>query len=231
MRVSETGLISVIMPVWNGARYVREAVESVLGQNMNTEIIIVDDGSTDASLEVVADFACSVVSVPHSGIAKACNTGIARASGEYLLVLDQDDVMTQGALNTLYDEFVSDAGLHAVAARAKDFISPELDVAAGRELLPREIPYHGLMSGAMLLRRDVFNIVGGFNERYQAGQVVDFLLRVSRSGLRVKKLDFTAVMRRLHANNTGRSGMMKSKQFVDYGAILRAGMGKGAGNG
>ncbi|MDR2743635.1 MAG: glycosyltransferase family 2 protein [Desulfovibrio sp.] len=214
------GLISVVIPVWNGAAYVREAVESVLAQDADTEIIVVNDGSTDASGETVSALDCTLVNIPRSGIARACNTGLRRAGGEYLILLDQDDVLCRGSLRRLLDAFLRDDSLQAAAARARDFLSPDLDEEARKRVLPRAQPYHGLMTGCVLLRRDALETVGWFNESFRAGQAVDYLLRIERSGVNYRKLDFVSVMRRLHAKNTGRT--MKNRQFREYGVILRS---------
>jgi hypothetical protein len=78
--------------------------------------------------------------------------------------------------------------------------------------------------GAVLLRRDVPELVGPFNESYKAGQAVDYLLRMEQSGIVCAKLDYVAVFRRLHASNTGRT--MKRAQSGDYAAILRSKLGR-----
>ncbi|MDR2668940.1 MAG: glycosyltransferase family 2 protein [Desulfovibrio sp.] len=227
--IRSNGLISVIIPVWNGSAYLREAIASVRAQDVGTEIIVVDDGSTDGSREAAAALGCTPVVVPHAGIAKACNIGLRRATGDYLMMLDQDDVLCPGSLGKLLGAFAQDGSLHAAAAKAQDFISPDLDGEARDSLLPRAEPYHGLMTGALLLQRDAREIVGDFNESFQAGQAVDYLLRIERSGINYKQLDFVSVMRRLHAKNTGRT--MKDKRFGDYGAILRARLAGTVNNG
>lgn len=223
MTADKNPLISVIIPVWNGAAYVGETIASVRNQGMNTEILVIDDGSTDNSREIVAACGCVPLARPHSGIANTCNAGIARTAGEYLMILDQDDVLCPGALRTLLECFLLDNSLQAVAAKAQDFISPDLDGEGRKRLRPRPAPYHGLM-GAVLFRRDVPEIVGGFNASYQAGQAVDYLLRMERSGIICARLDSIAVFRRLHANNTGRT--MKHTQSGDYAAILRTKLGR-----
>jgi glycosyltransferase involved in cell wall biosynthesis len=182
-------LISVIIPCWNGAAYIAEAVESVLQQGVRTEILVIDDASTDSSRETVARLACTLVSIPRSGIAKACNVGMAHAKGDYLMTLDQDDVLCEGSLRALLEAFLQDDTLQAVAAKAQDFLSPDLAPGDRKKILPRATPYHGLMTGAVLLRRDVLDIVGVFDESFRAGQAVDYLLRLEQSGINWKRLD------------------------------------------
>src|SRR5436305_1029668 len=88
-------MISVIIPVYNGERYLGEAIESVLAQSYHwLEIILVDDGSTDGSATVAKQFspAVQVVRQPNLGAGAARNRGIALAQGEFLAFLDADDL-------------------------------------------------------------------------------------------------------------------------------------------
>lgn len=215
-----SSLISIVMPVWNGAAYVAESLQSIVQQAVNYEIIVVDDGSTDSSRDIAATFPCRVLAMAHAGIAKTCNTGIQHAKGAYIMILDQDDLLCAESLPKLLNAFTEDNSLQVVTGKAQDFISPDCNSQDKACLKIRTSPYYGLMSGCMLMRRDVVDIVGKFNESYRAGQAVDYLMRIMQSGINCHKLNFISAMRRLHANNTSRT--MKDKQFSDYGAILRA---------
>lgn len=101
------GLISVIIPVYNVEKYLRECVDSVLGQTYTKyEIILVDDGSTDASGKICDEYAAefSQVSVIHKengGLSDARNTGFAQALGEYIYFLDSDDFLVADAFEKL----------------------------------------------------------------------------------------------------------------------------------
>lgn len=94
--------ISVIMPVYNGADYVRKAIESVLNQTISDwELIVVDDGSTDDTLNVLMSFTDSRISViqqANQGSSVARNTGLANAQGKYIAFLDADDLYLPNAL-------------------------------------------------------------------------------------------------------------------------------------
>jgi glycosyltransferase involved in cell wall biosynthesis len=90
-------LVSVIMPVFNTEKYVRQAIESVLEQTYdNWELIIVDDGSTDSSSKIISDYASAhpkikLIKQINKGLAEARNTGIRHATGEFVALLDSDD--------------------------------------------------------------------------------------------------------------------------------------------
>lgn len=87
--------VSTIIPAFNGERFIGQAIESALAQTYtNIEIIVVDDGSTDATREVVAQYAGRVAYLhqPNAGVAAARNRGIREAHGDFIALLDQDDV-------------------------------------------------------------------------------------------------------------------------------------------
>lgn len=88
-------LVSVIIPNYNYAEFVDKAIESVLSQTYkNIEIIVVDDGSTDNSIDILSSYLSEImlVSQSNSGVSSARNVGLAKASGEYICFLDSDDV-------------------------------------------------------------------------------------------------------------------------------------------
>ena len=100
--------ISVIIPVYNAEKYLRECLDSVIGQALqDIEIICVDDGSTDSSLSVLQKYAAKdtrlkIVVQANQGAAAARNVGMAVAQGEYLAFLDADDLYCPEALQTAY---------------------------------------------------------------------------------------------------------------------------------
>jgi glycosyltransferase involved in cell wall biosynthesis len=211
-------LISVIIPVRNGANYLAIAIEGIKQQNMNTEIIVIDDGSTDKTAELAQSLNCNVIPIPASGVSAARNIGIRAASGFFIMFHDHDDVLNQNALKRLYSEFTSCVDI--VSAKVQDFISPELPEHEKLKLYVRPEPYSGLLTGAYLFRHDVFKKVGFFNEKLQTGESVDFLLRCSNAGLHEEKIDFVAAGRRLHTTNMGRT--LQNQENKDYTALLRA---------
>src|SRR5207253_385711 len=97
-KMSDRPTVSVLLPVYNGARYLRPAVESILAQTFaDFELIAVDDGSTDRSLAMLQEYArrdprVHVITRPNTGIAGALNDGLAAARGEFLARMDADDI-------------------------------------------------------------------------------------------------------------------------------------------
>lgn len=211
-------LISVIIPVKNGTNYLGEALESLRRQNLNLEIIVVDDGSTDATAELAEKAGCVVLRHHVSrGQVAAKNTGIAAAKGGYILFLDHDDKVRDGALNTMLDALQAAPEASAVQAMVKDFRSPEIPDLPG--ILVRPEPFYGLFTGAILIRREVFDKIGPFSENVHTGEIIEWFSRVEAIGGKVIKLDLVSTDRRIHQTNFGRTD--RQEEMKNYAAVLR----------
>ncbi|MBQ5985581.1 MAG: glycosyltransferase family 2 protein [Bacteroidales bacterium] len=211
-------LISVIMPVRNGAKYIREALDSLFRQGCRLEVIVVDDGSEDETAAIAAEYGCRVLSHPVSqGPVVAKNTGLQAATGDFVLFMDHDDRMREGALKTLCETLSGNPGAAAAEAMVRDFLSPEC--TPGNVSL-REEPYYGLFTGAILIRRSVFGIIGPFNSALTAGEIIDWSDRMALHGQVIRKIDLVSTDRRVHDSNFGRT--RRNEQFKDFASVLRA---------
>lgn len=211
-------LISVIIPVKNGSNYLAEALESLRGQGMDLEIIVVDDGSTDDTVAIAEGYGCKVVSHPVSrGQVAAKNTGLGVATGEYVMFMDHDDVMRPGTLRRLYEEIEGDPEIYAVQAKVKDFKSPEIASLPGTAIKPE--PFYGLFTGAILIRGKAFDLTGPFSETRRTGEIIEWFSKMEAAGLAVKKIDLVATDRRIHNTNFGMTA--RNQEFKDYASILR----------
>lgn len=195
-------LVSVIVPVYNGARFLRRAIDSILAQHYpSLEIIVVDDGSTE-------DIAAAVSALPadvrffrqdNAGPAAARNRGIRDASGEFIAFLDVDDRWTEGNLHAL---------VHAMQARPEMMVVHgfaqmlTLDPASG-EFLPQgnpaeSFPYY---IGAGLYRRQAFERVGLFDYTMRFGEDTDWYNRLRESGLPSERLSQVTLQVCRHGTN------------------------------
>lgn len=212
-------LISVIMPVKNGTNYINEAIDAIRAQNMNIEIIVVDDGSTDNTSDLVMSMGAKVIRHEESkGPVIAKNEALKIATGEYIMFHDHDDIMNEGVLKTMYNELESSSNIAAVMCKVKDFISP--DTIGNNNSQIKEDAYYGLFTGAVLIKKASFDIIGLFKEDITAGEIIDWQSRMQSNNQVIKKLDIVATNRRIHNTNFGKTN--QETEFADYASILRA---------
>ncbi len=221
MNEPDNKLISIIIPCKNGEKYLEQTLNGIKKQNMNVEVIVIDDGSTDNTFNIAKSHGCKVIHNDQSkGPVKAKNQGLKIAKGEYIMFHDSDDIMNDGALFLLYNEISENYGIYAVEAKIKDFISPDMPENEKQKTKVKPEPYYGLFTGAILIRKSAFDKIGLFNESVKAGEIIDWQHRMDKHGLKIKKLDIISTNRRLHSNNFGKTS--QKTEFKDYAALLRA---------
>jgi len=212
-------LISIIIPVKNGKNYLKEAIEGIKNQKMNVEIIVADDCSTDNTVEIAESYGCKVVRHEASkGQVAGKNSGLKVAQGKYILFHDHDDIMHEGALKRLYDEFEPE--VMAVEAKVQDWYSPDLPEEEKAKTPIKQEPYWGLFTGAILIKKEVFDKIGYFNEAVHTGEIIEWQSKMDSNGFKIKKIDFVSTSRRVHSTNFGKTN--QKTEFKNYAAILRA---------
>lgn len=218
--MNKNALISVVIPVYNGERYIGEAIESVLAQNHdNIEIIVVNDGSTDATEDVVHSYQeVKVISQPRKGVSTARNRGIEISSGEFIAFLDADDLWTKDKLRIQNSLFMSHPRTDMVFGHVEQFFSPELaDSLQGKiNMISGAMP--GFIPGAMLIKRKSFLKAGLFNEGFRLGEFIDWYMRAVDMGLQSLLSPEVILRRRIHDTNTG----IRDRNFRrDYLRVLK----------
>jgi len=200
---------SVVIPVFNGERYLAEAIESVLAQTLHPlELIVVDDGSADGTAEIVGRFGQAVryEYQANAGPAAALNRGIGLARGPLLAFLSADDVWAPDKLARQTAALVENDAVDMVFGYAQQFLSPELDDAARSRLRCPDDPMPAYAAGALLTSRDTFLRVGLFDERWRAGEFMDWYARATDLGVKDVLLPAIVLRRRVHkANHTTRT--------------------------
>lgn len=205
MRAS-TPAVSVLMSVRNGAPWVRDAVLSVLAQTApDLELIVIDDGSVDSTAALLAGISDPRVSVEHqapAGLTRSLNRAIALARAPLLARLDADDIALpdrlarQRRLLEAHPEVgLSGTGAREVDAAGRDvaIVTPPTGDAAIRRALIRRNPF---VHSSVLMRREVVQAVGGYDERVPVAQDYDLWMRMSRI-TRLENLPEPLVVRRL----------------------------------
>lgn len=211
--------LSVIIPAYNAQKYLPEAVLSVRSQaKARTEFIVIDDGSTDGTVQTAKDLGCTVLEKRHGGAAGARNMGIQKAKGDCLLLLDADDRLHEGALERMSAALEEDSQAMGVFCLCRDFISEDLTLEERKGLQVRPAPYGGILPGCSLLKKEVFGKVGLFREDLSSGETVDWMMRLRKSGLRTIELPIVSLERRIHLQNTSR--VARSQEMRNYAEIL-----------
>jgi glycosyltransferase involved in cell wall biosynthesis len=211
--------ISCIVPVYNGARFLAAALESILAQTLRpTEIIVVDDGSTDATPEVGRAYSRHVFYVrqPNAGPASARNLGVGLATGDFLSFLNADDLWHSDKLARQ---------MHALEANPEaGFCITYLQNFRVDELAhePEQTHTHhfakpmpGNVCQCLLARRSAFDAVGRFDETKHGGEDREWFMRAMRAGIAKETLTDTLVYRRIHGNMNYDEGYGPSEARAD----------------
>ncbi|MFK4594132.1 glycosyltransferase family 2 protein [Streptomyces pristinaespiralis] len=181
---SSDPVVSVVIPCHDYGRYLPEAVASVVSQTFRDwEIVIVDDGSTDDSVEVAEaliarhpDRRIRLLKQANAGVSAARNTGIGASAGRYILPLDADDVITATMLEKTVAVLDSNPGIAIASTDVFAFTEDDLPPQAmpfpaySRELLLQRL----IMFYCSLFRREAWQTVGGYDESMRAGEDWDF---------------------------------------------------------
>ncbi len=200
--LSETPLVSVVIPVLNGERFVGDAVASILAQEYPAlEIIIVDDGSTDGTEAAVRRLPCDVhfFKQGNFGPAAARNRGVRDAAGDFVAFLDVDDLWPANTLRTLVEELMHDPSLEVAHGYAQVM---ELDPASGNYEYrgnPKESFPHSIALG--VYRKRVFDRVGLFDKTLTFGEDTDWFNRANENGVAMKRVDRVTLLVRRHDRN------------------------------
>lgn len=205
-------LVSVVIPNYNYGRFLSETIDSVLTQTYpNMEIIVVDDGSTDDSLEILAAYkekGITVIQQTNRGVGAARNIGAAKSKGEFIAFLDADDIWLPTKIERQLKIFTGEIGLVTCGMREFDsssnetlayLMSKKTDWNVQEILL---LDYPVVSGSAIVVRRSTFEASGGFDERKEMHPSEDweFFYRMARLA-KVVFLPEILVSYRNHGNN------------------------------
>lgn len=217
-------LVSIIIPAFNAQDFIAETLDSVLAQTYpNIEVIVVDDGSTDQTAQIVQSYGTQVQYFyqPNSGgCAVPRNTGIKRSSGEFLCFHDADDIMLQGRISSQVDFMQRNPHLGLVFCDYRNFSLQKGEFPQSHfQTCPRlwhllrdktelviENPCLHLVhenfgcAGSLIVRRFIFEYEAGFNPDLEASEDFYFYFRQARH-FRVGVVNKVGMLRRLHTQN------------------------------
>lgn len=228
--MNTSGLVSVVIPAYNVAAHIGEAIDSVLAQDYApVEIIVVDDGSKDDTAEVVSSRFPQVTLIrkANGGAATARNAGIRQAQGEFIAFLDADDIWLPGKLKaqvayfrahpdvamncTGFSQWVSDdkgvfpdplSVIPDQAGVASDAIDRELSGWVYHKLLLRSFVW----TTTVMMRRALIDKIGLYDESFRLGQDYEYFLRASRE-TEIHRLSRAYALYRQHPGSATARGL------------------------
>lgn len=213
-------LVSVVIPVYNGERFLADAIESALAQDYpRIETVVVDDGSSDRSAEIAASYPVRLLRLPNGGMAHARNAGVAASNGALLAFLDADDVWLEHKVSRQAAALSARPGIGFVLARMQIFLAPGTAPPAWLPEPALREPSKAPIPSALMIRREVFERVGGFDPSYRITCDADWLARAKDIGIDWDLVDDTLLRYRIHATNGSHDREAMSRELA---ALLHA---------
>jgi glycosyltransferase involved in cell wall biosynthesis len=200
-RQSDRPLVSVIMAAYNAEQYVADALESVRAQDWQPlEVVVVDDGSTDRTAEIVRSFPEVVyVRQENAGPSAARNAAVARSTGELVANFDSDDLLPPSRVRLQAEYLVAHPEVGACFGRQEWLNAPEW--------MARDSVYgdlDGIPLSSAMFRREVLDRLGGYDPSFVHGEDMDLLVRMREQGIAYHVLPDVVLFRRYHeASLTG----------------------------
>jgi glycosyltransferase involved in cell wall biosynthesis len=213
---------AVIIPCRNYAAFLGEALDSVFNQSVRpAQVIVVDDGSTDASAAIAASYGDRVALIrqPPSGAAAARNAGLRAARADCIAFLDADDLWPQRSLEWRLQALRDDPGAPYSYGKMEQFICATMDPAAASRIRYSREPSASRMIGSILVRRSALSQIGEFDETLEIGEGIDLVDRLGQVAGEAVAVDELVLRRRIHGGNT----MLENrKNHSAYLKVLRA---------
>ena len=206
--------VSVIMPVYNGARFIKDSILSILNQTYTDwELIIVNDGSTDKTADIIDKYARSEPRIrvfhldKNQGVSAASNFAVEQSTGEYITRLDSDDIAFPERLQVQVDFMDNHPDIDLAGSYFKAFHpgGTEFDVviptdsATLAKLLPTQ---NQLGHSTVMMRRAIFDKVGGYDTTFTLAEDYEFYLRVLEHG-KIANIPQFLVFYRMHPDQAG----------------------------
>lgn len=202
---SDAVAVSCIIPAYNSARFIDEAIESVLTQTVPVaEIIVVDDGSTDGTVQALARYGerVRVVRQSNAGPAAARNNGIRNSTGAFIAFLDSDDLWKPEKIEVQLARFDANPELQVCFADLFNFrtITPNAPFRDGYEEIA-EWPRVPFSPCTLLARRAAFDTIGEFDETLRRGEDTEWFVRMMMRKVPYEVLKDVLLWRRVHDQN------------------------------
>jgi glycosyltransferase involved in cell wall biosynthesis len=195
-------LVSVIMPIKNSKLYVGQALQSVAAQTFeHCQIIVVDGGTGDEESMVRAFPRTVYIPQQGTGLAQAWNRGLQAAEAPLIAFLDSDDLWVQHKLASQVEHLARYPSMDCVIGRVSFFLEKGHARPKGFNAALLQKSHVAYMPGTAMIRREVFQRLGQFDERFQMATDIAWFANLRRSGLKIGTLDDVLLHKRIHSNN------------------------------
>ncbi|MFA6427549.1 MAG: glycosyltransferase [Candidatus Magasanikbacteria bacterium] len=224
--------VSVIMSVYNGARYLADAIDSILNQTYTDfEFIIINDGSTDNTAGILESYTAVdnrvrvLVNSSRLGLTLSLNKAIREARGVYIARMDADDISNKNRIAEQLNFFgqYSDVAVLGTSARIINENGKEIGIKSvltgHKDIVKKMLFNNQFIHGSLMIKKSVFDDVGFYDETFKNSQDYELLLRAARK-YTVANLDKKLIYRREHIQNISLSS--KRQQYDAIRARWRA---------
>lgn len=206
-------LVSIVIANYNYAEFLSESIRSAQQQTYsNIEIIYIDDGSTDNSLEIAREFDITILSQQNQGVCAARNNAVEFAKGKYILFLDADDILMPNAVEHLYNLMkASDPDVGYIYAQM-EYFDHKSGLFESREFCPKALAKGNYISVTCLFNRAQFLKVGGFDRGLVAREDWELFIRLWHHGIKGRLLAEPILKCRKHKD--GKKVRFNTQKYV-----------------
>lgn len=200
--MENSNLISVIIPVYNGEKFIASALDSVIKQDYpDIEIIVVNDGSTDDSEAIIKSYTVTYIKQENMGVAAARNNGIDIAKGDFFAFIDQDDIWSPNKLRLQIDLLKAHQELGYVLS--KQILHLEKGFKKPNWLKEEQLdqPIIGYLPSTLMVRKELFNKIGLFDNTFKLGSDSEWFFRANEKNIKMKIMSDVLVHRLIHDSN------------------------------
>jgi glycosyltransferase involved in cell wall biosynthesis len=202
--------ISVLIPVLNGEKFIREALDSVLAQPLASEVIVIDNGSSDGTLEIIDDYVdidprVKLLRCSEKGVSEALNTGLVNANGTLIARLDADDKMSSDRLEKQLKVMEENPNLALVSSQIVYINSDGIEIGKSKypvgylELLKNFVFRNPVAHPSVMFRKDKAEKVGNYRTEFEGCEDLDLWIRIQSQGEIFSINDFLTYYR-VHEN-------------------------------
>lgn len=217
-------LVSVVMPVKNGERFLHESINSILKQDYpSIEIIIVDGQSTDNTPEIIKSYpeVQYIYQDNNPGIPYAKNLGISIAHGEFVAFTSHDDIWAENKLKMQIDYLIKHPHVQYTITKIKFFLEPGCSIPFGfnKKLMNGE--HIGKMPETLVTRKSLFDSIGVFSTEFNFMEDIDWFNRADLNNIPMAVIDEVLLHKRIHDTNVSYDSFKNPKINREILSLLK----------